>query len=348
MCDRDDGSSKMISRRKSPIKYVIDSADELRARVQGAIEHKAAKIAEARSALEKAQRSLIARQAVLAELERAIRVGAIVHPVTEQESSAAAEVNELLGKVRSEAQVDLTMAEEDVKACQAALVDLEKRLPIDFLFHREIEIADAERQAQQATNEVAEKGRHAAHDLAVKRVCDTLIRELVVEDQALSQRLEKSLFASMFCFLGLTGLLIIPLLLWVEGRLHEWRIVASLWGVVESALVLYWIGLRFAAHRQLQSLWRSIDLLNSAGFVVYRAYGIFGSIKHLSSSLIKVDISLPDPTQEHCYVQFAGVPPPTLGNFGRAGCQHFQPMILTAKGLELLVSPSSKKTNQQG
>lgn len=334
--------------RNSPVTYVINTADELRARVQDAIVHKAARVAEARSVLEKAQLSVIARRAVLAELDRIIRAGTYVRPVSEQDNIAAAEVDELLRKVKAEAQINLTAAEEAVNACHTSVSDLEKRLPIDFLFHREREIADAERKAQQATNEAAKKERHAAHDLAVKRVCDTLIRGLVVEDQALGQRLEKSIYASMFCFLGLIGLLIIPLLLWVEGHLHEWKYFVSLWGVVESALVLYWIGLRLAAHRQLQCLWRSIDLLNSAGFVVYRVYGIFQSIGHISSSLLKVDISLPDPTEERCYVQLAGASPPTLSNFGLASCQHFQPMILTANGLALLVSTSSQETNEQG
>lgn len=341
--DHDDDFSEMISRRNSPADYVINSADELRARVQGAIELKAAKIAEARSALENAQRSLLARQAVLIELERVIRVGTIARLATDQESSATAKVNELLRKVRTEAQADLTMAEEAIKACHTALVDWERRLPIDFLFYREKEIADAELKEQQTAKEMAEKERQTAHDLAVKRVCKTLVRNLMAEDETLNQMLEKCHLASFFCFLGLTGIVIIPLVLWMEGQLYEWRFPASLWGLVESALVLYWFGLRLAAHRHLLRLWKSIGILDSSGFVVYRVYGIFGGLGHYVSSLLKIDPFLPDPDQEHCYVQFAGRSPPKLSDYICVSYQPYQPMLLTAGGLELLVRPSSQE-----
>ncbi|MBK8121135.1 MAG: hypothetical protein IPK39_19715 [Sulfuritalea sp.] len=159
---------------------------------------------------------------------------------------------------------------------------------------------------REAVEDLANKRRLADYDKSLRSVVVSLNRDLSEDCQHLDVRLSKCSSAYMFFILGLSGILIIPLMLWMQGLLHQLKDFGVVWITVELTIFLYWMGMRLAANRQLVAIWKTIALLDTAGFVIYRVYGTFGTVGNFVSSQLIVEQTLPDPALNPCYVQYAG------------------------------------------
>ena len=330
------GPLNELPRAGMSLTQILNSRKELNGRIQAAIRHKAEKVAEHAATLKRAQEYLAARQSVLHELERVIPYSSIASTQDHHDIGALTEVSRELSQLRIRLQAEVNDAEEGVRAEQATLNKWRGCSPAELLFFQEQIDDQVEGGKREAVEDLANKRRLADYDKSLRSVVVSLNRDLSEDCQHLDVRLSKCSSAYMFFILGLSGILIIPLMLWMQGLLHQLKDFGVVWITVELTIFLYWMGMRLAANRQLVAIWKTIALLDTAGFVIYRVYGTFGTVGNFVSSQLIVEQTLPDPALNPCYVQYAGTIAPKLNDYDRSSLHHSQPMILTSHGLDLL------------